>query len=148
MYFVNRTIFRCSIASFTSANCAPKDTSVGVLPASLYLHNSVDLLYHEIISHYHIILDSRCHIINWYHNNSSWQMCTRWCTLASGLDNFCIPLQSDITLISNTHKYFLNFMITHLTADAYTWKLCLEFSSGDTVDLKMKKIGCRHIPTI
>ena len=42
-------------------------------------------------------------------------------------------------------KYFLNFPVTHLTADASPTKLCLEFSSGDTIDLKMNEIGHRRI---
>ena len=45
----------------------------------------------------------------------------------------------------DTHKYFLNFTMSHLAAAVSPTKVCLEFSSGDTVDLEMKEIGCRHI---
>ena len=44
-------------------------------------------------------------------------------------------------------KYFLDFPMSHLTATASPTKLCLEFSSGDTVDLEMKDIGRRRIPS-
>ena len=37
--------------------------------------------------------------------------------------------------------------MSQLTADASPKKLCLEFSSGYTVDLEMKEIGRRRIPS-
>ena len=46
---------------------------------------------------------------------------------------------------SDTHKYFIKFTMDHLTtADSQT-KICLEFSSRDTVNLEMKEIGRRRI---
>ena len=44
------------------------------------------------------------------------------------------------------HKYFLKFPIDHLTAATSPTNLCLDFSSGDTVDIEMKDIGHRRIP--
>ena len=35
----------------------------------------------------------------------------------------------------------------HLTASASTKYICLEFSRGDTIDIEMKDIGCRSIPS-
>ena len=52
-------------------------------------------------------------------------------------------LKSDSTVNSDHHKYFLRFPMVHLTAAAYTTNLCLEFSSGNTIDLEMKEIGRR-----
>ena len=52
-----------------------------------------------------------------------------------------------ITVNYATHKYFLKFSIDHLTADDSPTKLYLEFSSGDTVDLDMKEICRRRIPS-
>ena len=48
---------------------------------------------------------------------------------------------------SDTHKYYLNFPMSHFTVAASLTKLCIEFSSEDTVDLDMKGIGNRHIPS-
>ena len=45
------------------------------------------------------------------------------------------------------HKYFLKFPMSQLTAAAPPTKLCLEFSSGDTVAIEMKDIGKRRIPS-
>ena len=42
---------------------------------------------------------------------------------------------------SSPYKYFLNFPMFHLTAAPYPTKLCIDFSSGDTVDLDMKKLA-------
>ena len=48
---------------------------------------------------------------------------------------------------SDPQNYSLKFSIDHLTEYASTTKLCLDFSSGDTVDLDMKEIGRRRIPS-
>ena len=37
--------------------------------------------------------------------------------------------------------------MAHLTAAEYPTKPCLYFFSGDTVDLEMKEIGRRRIPS-
>ena len=60
---------------------------------------------------------------------------------------FCIPLKLDIKLNSSSHKYFLNFLMAHINAAASPTKLCLDFYSGDTIDIKMKEIGPRCIPS-
>ena len=44
------------------------------------------------------------------------------------------------------HKHFLNLQISYLTEYAYSTKLCLEFSSADTVYLEIKSIGCKCSP--
>ena len=62
LYFVNRTTGRWSAPYFTNAWCADKDTYVDVLYTSFSLHDSVALLYCNIISNPHIILAGRCHI--------------------------------------------------------------------------------------
>ena len=51
---------------------------------------------------------------------------------------FSSPLQSESTVNSSTHKYLLEFPMERLTATASPTNLCLECSSGDTVDLDMK----------
>ena len=86
--------------------------------------------------------------MNWYFNNFSCHLCTTWGTLASDSKIFCRPLQAESILKFSTHKRFQTFPMAHLTEDPSTKKLYIEFYSGDTVYIKMKKIGCRHIPTI
>ena len=49
--------------------------------------------------------------------------------------DFFIPLQSDGTMNYDPQKYFLNFPISHLNVAPFVTKICLDFSSGDTVDL-------------
>ena len=44
-------------------------------------------------------------------------------------------------MISDPHKYFLNFLMARITAAASPTKLCLEVSSVDTVDIEMEEIG-------
>ena len=66
--------------------------------------------------------------------------------LASDSAIFFSPLQSESTVSSDPHKYFLKFPMDHLTETASPTKLCIEFSSDDTVDTKMKEIGNRRIP--
>ena len=61
-----------------------------------------------------------------------------WATFDSNSKNFFILLQLDSTLNSDPLKNFLNFPISHLAVSVSTTKLCLEFSSDDTVDLEMK----------
>ena len=46
----------------------------------------------------------------------------------------------------DTEKYFLNLPIAHLTVADFTTKICIDFSSGDTVHIEMKEIGRRRIP--
>ena len=48
---------------------------------------------------------------------------------------------------SDPHNYFLNFPVTHLTEAASPTKLCIDFYSGDTVDIEMKDIDRRRIPS-
>ena len=43
------------------------------------------------------------------------------------------------------HNYFQNFPMSHLTEDASPKKLCLEFYSGEIVDLEMKEIVRKRI---
>ena len=110
--FVNRTTDRWSAIYFIITECAANDTSFDSLSTSLSLHDYVDLLYRENISHSHIILFGRCHITNWYRNhitnwyrnNSACYLCTMCGTLASDQKNFCSPLQYDSTVNSNAHK--------------------------------------------
>ena len=83
--------------------------------------------------------------MNWYFNNFSCHLCTTWGTLASDSKIFCRPLQAESILKFSTHKRFQTFPMAHLTEDPSTKKLYIEFYSGDTVYIKMKKIGCRHI---
>ena len=144
--FVNINTVRWSDPYDTIAEDAYKETSVDEFSTSLSLHGYVALLHHGRISHYHIILYIRCHIANCYCKNSSHHMCTTWGTLASDSNIFCIPLQSYSTLNSATHKYLLNFTMDHLTVAGSPKKLCLEFCSGETVEINMKEIGCRRIP--
>ena len=68
-------------------------------------------------------------------------------TLASDSNNVFSPFRSDSTVNYTPHKYFLNFMMEHLTVDDSPTKLCLEFSCGDTVDIDIKKVGHRCIPS-
>ena len=42
------------------------------------------------------------------------------------------------------HKYFIKFSMSHLTVAASPTKPSLDFSSGYTVDLDMKEIGCEN----
>ena len=144
--FLNRTNGCWSSPSFTIAECADKDTSVGVLYTSLFLHNYVALLYHDRMSHSYIILAGHCHIKNWYCTILHIHLCTTWVTLASASNNFWSQLKTDSTVNSYPHKYFLYFPFPHRTVSASPTKLCIGFSSGNTVDLEMKKIGHRCIP--
>ena len=48
---------------------------------------------------------------------------------------------------SYPHNYFLNFSISQVTVAASTTKLYPDFSSGNNVDLDMKEIGHRRIPS-
>ena len=43
------------------------------------------------------------------------------------------------------NKYFMNFPMAHLTAFSFPAELCIDFYSGNTVDLDMKDIGRRRI---
>ena len=88
-----------------------------------------------------------CHITNRYCNNTDCHLCTTWSTLASDSNIFFIPLQLDNTVNASPCNYFLNFPIPRRTVAASTKKLCLGFSIVDTVDLEMKEIGHRCIPS-
>ena len=136
--FVHITTVWWSAPSLIIDGCDTKKTSVDASPTSLFLHNFVALFYCDRISHSHIILSGWCHIMNWYCKNSARHLCTTWVTLNSDSKNFCIPLQYESTVNSDAHKYFLNFPMSRITVDAFPTKLCLEFYSGDTVDLEMK----------
>ena len=46
---------------------------------------------------------------------------------------------------SDPHKYFLNFHMAHLTVADSPKNLCLEFYSGETVDINIKEIGRMRI---
>ena len=137
----------CSALPFNIAECADKDTSIDALSASLSLHDIVYLLYHNIISHSHIVLFVRFHILNWYSQNSAWYLCTAWGTLASDSDILFSPLYLDITVNSDPQKHFLNFHKAQLTAAGSTTKICPDFPSGDIIDPEMKEIGRRFIPS-
>ena len=63
--FVNSIIVWWSFTLVASAGCAYKYFSANALSASFSLHDFVPFLYHEIISHSHIILAVWCHITNW-----------------------------------------------------------------------------------
>ena len=64
-----------------------------------------------------------------------------WGTLDSDTSIYFITLQLDSTVNSAPHKYCLKFPMSHLTAAASPTKLCLEFYSGDTVDIKCSATG-------
>ena len=145
--FLNRTTGRCSVPSFTNADFAANETSFYAFSTSFSLHDYVAFLYCDSISHSHIILSGRCHISNCYYNNSASHLCTTWGTLASYSNIFCSTLKSDITVNYATHKDFLKLPMTHLNAADSPTKLCIEFSSGNTVDLETKGICCSCIPS-
>ena len=44
-------------------------------------------------------------------------------------------MQSDSTVNFDPQNYSLNFPLAHLTVAFYPTKLCLDFASGNTVDL-------------
>ena len=48
---------------------------------------------------------------------------------------------------SDPHKYFLDFPMAHLTAYFFSTKLFLDFYSDNTVDIEIKEIGRRRIPS-
>ena len=143
--FVNKTTAWRYAPSFTIDGCSDKKTSIDEFSVSLFLQNSVALLYRDSMSHSHIILAGRYHITSWYCNNLARHLCNTWCTLASDSKNFCSTLKSDSTVNYDPPKYFLNFPMSHLTAYASPTKLCLDFHSGDNVDIDMKEISHRLI---
>ena len=104
-------------------------------------------LYYDIISHSHIILSGQIHIADWYCNNLDRQLCTTWVTLTSDSKNVCGLLQLDSTVSSSPHKCFLNISMAHLTAADSPANYVLTFSSGNTVNIDMKEIGDRCIPS-
>ena len=138
--FVNRTNGRWYTPSFNITKCAAKATYVYALSTSFYLHDFVALLYCDSIFNSHIIPAGQCHIKNWYCNNLAHHLCTTWSTLAFDSKSICTPLQSDITVNSAPHKYFLNFQMSQITADASPTKPGIEFYNGGTVDIAMKEI--------
>ena len=138
-YFVNIITGWCSTPVLTISEYSSKETFVDALSTSLLLHNSVALLYRDRILHSHIIIPGRWHITNWYCNSFSCHLCTTWGKFASDSKKIFSPLQSDSTMNSDPHNYFLNFTIAQLTVAASPTKTCLDFSSGNNVDLEMKK---------
>ena len=76
--FLNMTTGRWSATSFTNAKCAIKDTSIYSFSTPLSLHNYVAFFNRKSILHSHIILDSWCHIKNWYCNNWTRHLCATW----------------------------------------------------------------------
>ena len=138
LYFININTVWWSAPYLTIDGFASKENYVDALATSLFLHNYVALMYRDSMSHSHIILSGWCRITNWYCNNSYRNLCTIWVKQASDPKNFCIPLQSESTVNYYPYKYILNFPMTHLTVAASLTKLCLDFSSGDIVDIEMK----------
>ena len=130
---------------FTIYGCASKRTSVDALSTSFFLYNYLDFLYSKSMSHSHTTLAVWCHITNSYWNSSARHLCTTWSTLAYDSNNCYSPLQSDRTVNSDPHKYFLKFPMYHLTAAVYPTKLCLDFYTDKTVDIEIKYIGRRRI---
>ena len=143
LYFVNSTTVWWSITLVGSDGCSDKDISIDALSTSFTLHYSVALLYHCIILYYHIILAVWCHIENWYCNNPDRHQCTMYGMLASDSAIFFSPLQSESTVSSDPHKYFLKFPMDHLTVADHPTNIYLDFSSGDTIDIEIKEIGYR-----
>ena len=145
--FVNITTGWWYAFSFAIDECAAKDTSVDAFSVSLYLHNYVVFLCRDSMLHPHIILTGQCYTTDWYYNNLVRRLCTTWGKLASDSNIFCSPLKSEISVNFDPHKYFVKISVDHLTVAASTTDICLDFSSGDTVDLEMKENGCRRIPS-
>ena len=59
-------------------------------------------------------------------------------TLASDSEKKILPLQLDSKVNSAPHEYFLKKLMAHISATASPTKPCFDFSSGGTVDIKMK----------
>ena len=77
LYFVNRTTGWWYAPSFTISEFYAKETSVGELSASLFLHNYVTLFYRYSMSHLDFILVGWFHIVNWYCKISDRRLCTK-----------------------------------------------------------------------
>ena len=75
-YFVNISTGRWSALYFIIAECSANDTSVDEFYTSFSLHDSMDFMQRDSISHSHIILAGRCHITNGYCNNLARHLCT------------------------------------------------------------------------
>ena len=67
--FVNIPNGRWSINSLTYNECFDKENSVDEFDTSIYLQEYSNLLYHDSMSHCHIILSGKLHIKNWYWNS-------------------------------------------------------------------------------
>ena len=93
------------------------------------------------------ILSGQGHIKNWYCNNLARHLCTTLGTLAYDSNNFCISLKYDSKVNYDPHKYLMNFPMAHITVADSTTKIYLHFYIGDTVDVEMKEIGRRRIPS-
>ena len=89
--FVNGANVWWYISLIASYGCADKNIYVDAFFTSFSLHNSVALVYSYSIPHYNIIIAGRCHITNWYCNNSACHMCTTCVTLASYWNIFQFP---------------------------------------------------------
>ena len=48
---------------------------------------------------------------------------------------------------SASYKHFLTFSMDHLNEAASTIKPCIDFSGGETIDIEMKEMGRRRIPS-
>ena len=57
------------------------------------------------------------------------------------------PLKLNTTLDYDKHKDPPKFPMSHLTTTDSLTKLYLDFSSGDTINLKIREIGHRSIPS-
>ena len=74
-------------------------------------------------------------------------LCTTLGTLAYDSNNFCISLKYDSKVNYDPHKYLMNFPMAHITVADSTTKIYLHFYIVDTVDVEMKEIGRRRIPS-
>ena len=134
---MNRTSGRWYNPYFTNYGFSSKETSVYSFSTSFFLHNSVALLYCYRISHSCIILSG------WFHikidiATINLTICVPRVVHYPLIKIFFSPLQSDSDVNSDPHKQLLRFTIYHLAAASSPKNLCLDFSSGDTVDLEMK----------
>ena len=145
IFFVNSRWVIC--CRFTWYACTHNNTYIYAYFISFSLQYYMALFYCNSMPYSHIILAGKYYIKNCYCNNSSCHMRITWGTLASYSNNFCSTLKSDITVNYATHKDFLKLPMTHLNAADSPTKLCIEFYSGNTVDLETKGICCSCIPS-
>ena len=125
LFFVNRTTVKWSSPSFTNSECATNDTSVYAFSKLLSLHNSVAFII--IVTAYFTptsfllagaiiwIGTAKIRLDTCVPHGVHWPLIRR----------FYIKIQSDITVNSYPHKYFLNYSMDHLTAASSPTKRCL-----------------------